>query len=191
MYLQAKADKRIGEVRALIRNVTNAREVLKCDKCDASEGIFLGDVTNTTTLLPAALGADSLAIAVGTGQGASEGHTRTKHTHARTHSSVHTHANQDLMKAVEWKGVINSVTGVHNIYKYKPVTNSNHIALAQPANLQKFGLANLRVAFVSSFGTTTPNPPVGASFIVYCCRYQLHIAATGLQSFTLVWLLSD
>lgn len=43
-------------VRALVRNTTKAREVLKCDKCDASEGIFVGDVREEHCLDEAAKG---------------------------------------------------------------------------------------------------------------------------------------
>ena len=35
---------------AFIRNVTKARQVLGCVKCDSSEGIFIGDVTNPSTI---------------------------------------------------------------------------------------------------------------------------------------------
>lgn len=38
------------EVRALVRNATKARAVLGCNKCDESEGIFIGDVNNPKSL---------------------------------------------------------------------------------------------------------------------------------------------
>jgi uncharacterized protein YbjT (DUF2867 family) len=40
-------------VRAMVRNTTKARAALGCDKCDPSEGIYTGDVTNVTTLTAA------------------------------------------------------------------------------------------------------------------------------------------
>ena len=40
-------------VRAMVRNTTKARAALGCDKCDPSEGIYTGDVTNVTTLAAA------------------------------------------------------------------------------------------------------------------------------------------
>jgi len=49
-------------VRGLVRNVTKARELLKCDKCDAAEGIFVGDVTKKETLSAAMEGVTALAI---------------------------------------------------------------------------------------------------------------------------------
>merc|ERR1711959_302022 len=56
-------------VRALIRNQTKARGVLHCQKCDASEGFWVGDVTNSSDpgLAAALTGADSLVIATGPG----------------------------------------------------------------------------------------------------------------------------
>ena len=45
-----------GEVRAYVRNVTKARHLLHCDKCDESEGIYVGGVNNTAALSRAAKG---------------------------------------------------------------------------------------------------------------------------------------
>jgi len=50
-------------VRGLVRNATKARELLKCDKCDQSEGIFIGDVTQKENLAAAMDGATALAVA--------------------------------------------------------------------------------------------------------------------------------
>jgi len=50
-------------VRALVRNVTKAREYLGCTKCDESEGIFVGDVTEPDSLVAPMKGAGSLIIA--------------------------------------------------------------------------------------------------------------------------------
>jgi len=52
-------------VRGVVRNVTKAKHVLGCNKCDESEGIFLGDVRNGSTLMGAMAGADTLVIATG------------------------------------------------------------------------------------------------------------------------------
>jgi len=49
-------------VRGLVRNTTKARFVLGCDKCDASEGIFVGDITKKESLVSAMKGATGLAI---------------------------------------------------------------------------------------------------------------------------------
>jgi hypothetical protein len=53
------------EVRALVRNATTAKPKLGCDKCDESEGIFVGDVTKKETLAAAMANVDSLLMAVG------------------------------------------------------------------------------------------------------------------------------
>lgn len=50
-------------VRAFVRNATKARDLLKCTKCDESEGIFEGDVTNKDSMTAVMKGATALAIA--------------------------------------------------------------------------------------------------------------------------------
>ena len=45
----------VARPRALIRNATGAQEILNCTKCDASEGVYIGDVSNAT-LLPDEVG---------------------------------------------------------------------------------------------------------------------------------------
>jgi uncharacterized protein YbjT (DUF2867 family) len=49
-------------VRGLVRNASKAREILKCEKCDTSEGIYVADITKKDTLAPAMHGATALAI---------------------------------------------------------------------------------------------------------------------------------
>ena len=63
-----QADSRIAEVRALVRNVTKARELLGCKACDESEGVFVGDVTKPETLTAASTGIDTVAIAAAVGE---------------------------------------------------------------------------------------------------------------------------
>jgi len=90
LYAKLKADPRVAEVRALVRNVTKAKAVLNCSACDASEGIYTGDVTDARSLAAAMTGVDTVAIAVGTGGNASEA----------------------LMKAVEFTGVENTASAL-------------------------------------------------------------------------------
>jgi hypothetical protein len=52
-------------VRALVRNATKARERLNCSSCDASDGIFVGDITKPETLSAAMQGVDTLVITTG------------------------------------------------------------------------------------------------------------------------------
>ena len=52
-------------VRAFVRSVDKARKELGCKRCDESEGVFVGNITNATALQSAARGATAVAIAVG------------------------------------------------------------------------------------------------------------------------------
>ena len=52
-------------VRGLVRNATKARERLGCSRCDASEGIYYGDVTNPSTLAAAFSNVDAVVILTG------------------------------------------------------------------------------------------------------------------------------
>lgn len=78
------------QVRALVTSIDDARAALNCSVCDESEGVYLGDVTNASTLLPAARGVDTVAIAVG----------------------VSGDVPEDVQKAVEFGGVQNTVAAL-------------------------------------------------------------------------------
>ena len=52
-------------VRAIVRNVTKARERLGCTACNASDGIFIGDLADSASLAPAMVGAHALVSTVG------------------------------------------------------------------------------------------------------------------------------
>ena len=54
-----------SNVRALVRNVTKARQVLQCQACDATEGIYVGDITNVTSLQPALEGVQRVVMVTG------------------------------------------------------------------------------------------------------------------------------
>ena len=54
-------------VRAFVRDVKKARSLLGCHKCDQSEGIFVGNVSDDAALRAAAHGVQAVAIAVGVG----------------------------------------------------------------------------------------------------------------------------
>lgn len=51
------------DVRGYVRNATKAKELLGCNKCDESEGIFVGDTTEPESLKAPMQGAGSLIIA--------------------------------------------------------------------------------------------------------------------------------
>eukprot|EP00933_Yihiella_yeosuensis_P025686 TRINITY_DN19924_c0_g1_i1.p1 TRINITY_DN19924_c0_g1~~TRINITY_DN19924_c0_g1_i1.p1 ORF type:complete len:275 (+),score=59.94 TRINITY_DN19924_c0_g1_i1:74-898(+) len=56
-------------VRGLVRDTEKARKVLGCSKCDETEGIFVGDIRDPKTLVPAMTGSDNLIITTGTSTG--------------------------------------------------------------------------------------------------------------------------
>ena len=89
LYAQLKARSDIAEVRALVRAssdaVSKARAALNCTKCDASEGVFYGDVTIPSTLEKPMVGVDTVVITVG----------------------VTEKANETVQRAVEFTGVEN------------------------------------------------------------------------------------
>jgi uncharacterized protein YbjT (DUF2867 family) len=51
------------KVRGLVRNVSKARDLLKCTKCDESEGIYVADITKPETLTVPMAGTTKLVIA--------------------------------------------------------------------------------------------------------------------------------
>lgn len=57
----------VPDVRAFVQHIDRARDILGCTKCDASEGIYVGDVgsTNVDELVRASRGVSVVAIAVG------------------------------------------------------------------------------------------------------------------------------
>lgn len=80
-------ESKLGQVRALTHSADKARSVLGCDKCDESEGIYVGDVTDASTLGAAFKGAYTLVIAVG----------------------AHGTEDEETIKAIEWTGVQNQL----------------------------------------------------------------------------------
>ena len=88
LFKQLKADPRVGSVRGMVRNITKARASGICSKCDATEGIYVGDVTKPETMKEAMSGVDSLAIATAVGGAVSA----------------------SVMRSVEFDGVENQVS---------------------------------------------------------------------------------
>lgn len=87
IYKILKEGGKVGTVRALVHNVTTARERLGCKLCDESEGIFLGDVTQPSSMVKAFAGVHLVANAVG----------------------VYGTEPRDTVKQVEFQGVKNQV----------------------------------------------------------------------------------
>ena len=91
LFQKLKADpSAFGEVRALVISIERAKSVLNCSKCDPSEGIFVGNVTDPATLVAATAGVSTLAICVGASPSVSSA----------------------LQKAIEWTGVQNQVAAL-------------------------------------------------------------------------------
>lgn len=136
--------------RALATSAETAAEVLNCTVCDASEGIFIGDVTNSSSLLPAMDGVSFVAIAVGV-SGSSTTQVMQVCSDAKTTSNNPAPCLLPrvcvcrLFKDVEWHGVENQVS-----------------VLASGATASGRPLSSLGVALISSMGTTNPNPPAFA-----------------------------
>eukprot|EP00933_Yihiella_yeosuensis_P069164 TRINITY_DN753_c0_g5_i1.p1 TRINITY_DN753_c0_g5~~TRINITY_DN753_c0_g5_i1.p1 ORF type:complete len:295 (+),score=51.37 TRINITY_DN753_c0_g5_i1:75-959(+) len=63
--LTYKALKSVGgfNVRAFLRNATKAKAVLGCEKCDETEGIFVGNLDDPKSVINAMKGVDKLVIA--------------------------------------------------------------------------------------------------------------------------------
>lgn len=89
----------VSDLRALVRDVDKAREVLGCDACDETEGIYMGDVTNPSDLERAMAGVQTLAIAVGASPSIS----------------------LDLQREVEFNSVVYSVNALANGGGDKPL----------------------------------------------------------------------
>jgi len=87
IYKALKESGALGKTRALVRSIDKARERLGCKACDASEGIFVGDVTDPASLGPAFEGVQTLAIA----------------------SGAHGDEPESVVKAIEWEGVKSQV----------------------------------------------------------------------------------
>jgi len=87
-------------VRGLVRNVTKAKEYLKCGACSESEGIFVGDITKPETLTAAMTGADTLVIKTGPAY-----HCK----YPSIYMGCHFYPGADP-KTIAWQGVKNQVS---------------------------------------------------------------------------------
>jgi nucleoside-diphosphate-sugar epimerase len=61
VFKQLKADGGFN-VRAFVRSADKAKKVLGCDKCDESEGIFVGDLSDVAAVNKVMQGVDKIAI---------------------------------------------------------------------------------------------------------------------------------
>jgi len=65
LYHRLRAEPERYSVRAYVRSIDKARARLGCKKCDETEGVYVGNVSDTAGLLRASAGAGAVAIAVG------------------------------------------------------------------------------------------------------------------------------
>jgi uncharacterized protein YbjT (DUF2867 family) len=103
VYQQLK-QRGIQNVRALVRSLEKAKDILGCHSCDETEGIYVGDVRNLTSLLPALKGVSTVAIASGAGP----------------------NTTIEDIKAIEFLGVQNAVKGLaqdHNQDQFGGIEN--------------------------------------------------------------------
>jgi len=91
----------ISEVRAVVRNRTKARTVLGCTRCDETEGIYLGDITDPNGLESVMRDGKVTALAIAAGSSP--------------------YSSKDVQRAVEFDGVVNSVRAL----AMKNVNNGN------------------------------------------------------------------
>jgi uncharacterized protein YbjT (DUF2867 family) len=89
MYKKLKGSG-LGNVRALVHSADHARSALGCNACDESEGIYVADVRDASTLSKAFKGVNTLVDAVG----------------------AHGDEDEKTIEAIEWLGVQNQMTAL-------------------------------------------------------------------------------
>jgi hypothetical protein len=115
VYLSLK--KQGQTVRGLVQNVTLARQRLGCNKCDASEGIYVGDITQPASLSAAMTDADTLVITTGPGY-------HCLIPSAYVGCKYYPGADPET---ISWHGVANQVTAFAN--STGPSLSSRHVVL--------------------------------------------------------------
>mmetsp|Transcript_16565 Transcript_16565/g.28980 ORF Transcript_16565/g.28980 Transcript_16565/m.28980 type:complete len:287 (+) Transcript_16565:53-913(+) len=158
-YKQLKADSGF-KVRAFVRNATKAKDVLECDKCDESEGIFVGNLDDPKSVDNAMKGVDQLVIVT----------AAVAHCHGTVPIPPFgscSYPEGGFPKDIDWEG-----------------TKTQIRAFAAQGNVSA-----KHVAYVSSGGTTTPNSffdKIGNGHIsFYKLNAEAFIMGSGLP-FTVV-----
>jgi len=141
------------EVRALVRNATKARDLLKCTKCDESEGIFEGDITKPETLKAVMAGASALIIATSAAP------------HMDDKGKLVFNKGAEPID-IDWHGAQNQLT-----------------AFAERAKYEGSGAAGKgQIALISTAGTETPEDSKGEYFMDYIGFYKLNFEAELMTS---------
>jgi len=147
----------ILEVRALVRSLEKAKEVLGCTVCDKSEGIYIGDVTKSTGLKNATEDGrvTVLAIAVGASPNVSK----------------------KMQRAVEFDGVVNSVRAIAT--KSSPSD--------EKVKDSKNNRRELKVVLCSSMQTTKPpSDTMFGDILFWKLNAETFLSTAGLSSTTIV-----
>jgi NAD(P)H-binding len=99
---QQKRHTAVTGVRALVRSVDRAREILHCNACDESEGIFVGDIQNLTSLLTTGAFENVQTVAIATGVTGQESPPPTTNE----------------IKAIEFTGIQNAVRALAELHHH-------------------------------------------------------------------------
>lgn len=135
----------ISEVRAVVRNLTKARTILGCTRCDESEGIYLANITDPNGLDNVMGDGKVTVLAIAAGSSP--------------------YATKDEQRAVEFDGVVNSVRSLamnsgnrnnENDNKAPKVILCSSMGTAGPLSSDSFGnILHLKLnaeAFLSTAG---------------------------------------
>jgi len=154
-YKQLRADGGFN-VRAFVRNATKAKDVLDCEKCDESEGVFVGNLDETKLVENAMKGVDMLVIVT----------AAVAHCHGAVPIPPFgscSYPDGGFPKDIDWEGTQTQIRAF----------------ASAPGNLSA-----KHVAYVSSGGTTTPNTffdKVGNGHIsFYKLNAEAFIMSSGL-----------
>jgi nucleoside-diphosphate-sugar epimerase len=110
------------QVRGFVRSAKKARDKLGCDKCDESEGIFVGDIRDKTSMTKAMTGAGVLVML--------------------TASSFHcdpfplcTYSNGSYPLDIDWHGAKNTMEAFAETAGIKPVVYLSAMSTTEPDNM--------------------------------------------------------
>jgi nucleoside-diphosphate-sugar epimerase len=139
-----------ANVRALVRSVDKAREILHCNACNETDGIYQGDIRNLTSLLAAFENVQTIAIATGvSGRGSP--------------------STSDI-RAVEFTGIQNAVRALAQQQQQQGAGSSAGGVLPVQADRR-------RVVLCSSRGTTTPPSNTSSKMFGDILFYKLNAEA--------------
>jgi hypothetical protein len=125
LYLELQRNEQVSEVRAIVRTREKARSILGCNRCDETEGIYIGDITDPNGLDSAMEDGKVTTLAIASGVSSPS-------------------ATEDEQRAVEFDGVVYSVRSLivnsnsHNKSLLKVVLCSS-MGTTRPPSPSSFG----------------------------------------------------